>query len=229
LGAGPADHLIGLEPESDLLLCAVDAVAAVADVAADIDSVIEADSAWGRGERVGSTEDEAAGLDNLAALPDHGGNGAGCHVYSPAQLVPIWSPSCRAIWREGGRRTADETGEERLVLQILIMLLEVGLSGGDELEGDKLVAALLKAGDDVADKATLVRSASQQGKKKGKNELVRLFGSLLVEVFLTWTPSGLIAMKLLGCEILLLTTFRSRIKMADLRLLGSHLGDCRIK
>ena len=35
------------------------------------------------------------------------------------------------------------------------MLLEVLLGGGDHLDGDELEAALLEAGDDVADEATL--------------------------------------------------------------------------
>ena len=35
------------------------------------------------------------------------------------------------------------------------MLLEVLLAGSDELQGDKLVATLLEAGNDIANEATL--------------------------------------------------------------------------
>jgi hypothetical protein len=46
-----------LEPESDLLLGVLDAVGAVADVAADIDGVVTTDGTWGGGEGVGGTEE----------------------------------------------------------------------------------------------------------------------------------------------------------------------------
>jgi hypothetical protein len=46
-----------LEPESDLLLGVLDAVGAVADVAADIDGVVATDSARGGSKGVGSAED----------------------------------------------------------------------------------------------------------------------------------------------------------------------------
>jgi hypothetical protein len=52
-------------------------------------------------------------------------------------------------------RTGDETLEERLVLQVLVVLLKVLLSGSDELDGGELVATLLEAADDLADEATL--------------------------------------------------------------------------
>jgi len=38
------------------------------------------------------------------------------------------------------RRTGDETLEEGLVAQVLVVLLQVLLGGGDELDGCKLVA-----------------------------------------------------------------------------------------
>ena len=37
-------------------------------------------------------------------------------------------------------RTGDETSEERLGAQVGVVLLEVLLAGGDELDGDELVA-----------------------------------------------------------------------------------------
>jgi hypothetical protein len=57
LGALVADHVAILEPESDLLLGVLDAVGAVADVAADIDGEVAADGTRGRGKRIGGTED----------------------------------------------------------------------------------------------------------------------------------------------------------------------------
>jgi hypothetical protein len=46
-----------LEPESDFLLGVLDAVGAVADVAADIDGVVTTDGTWLGGKRVGGTEE----------------------------------------------------------------------------------------------------------------------------------------------------------------------------
>jgi len=68
-----------------------------------------------RRERVGGAEDGAAGLDGVAALPDHGAHGAAAHV-------------------------GDEALEEGLVLQVLVVLLEVLLRRGDELDGGELEA-----------------------------------------------------------------------------------------
>ena len=44
------------------------------------DGEVTTDGTRLRGERVGGTEQHAAGLDDLAALPDHGADGAGGHV-----------------------------------------------------------------------------------------------------------------------------------------------------
>lgn len=56
LSALPALDLAFLEPESNLLLSALDAVGAVADVAADVNGEITTDSAREGGKGVGSTE-----------------------------------------------------------------------------------------------------------------------------------------------------------------------------
>lgn len=105
----------------------------------------------GRLEGVGGAEHNTASLDGVKSLPDHGDDGAGGHVL-------------------------DQTGEEGLALEIGVVcgqgsaparrcdaialsgrhtLLEVLLGGVDELEGDQLVAALLEAGDDLADEVAL--------------------------------------------------------------------------
>jgi hypothetical protein len=49
--------LLGGEPEGNLLLGVLDAVGAVADVAADIDGEVTTDGAGGGGKGVGGTED----------------------------------------------------------------------------------------------------------------------------------------------------------------------------
>lgn len=54
-----------------------------------------------------------------------------------------------------GLHTGDQALEERLGAQVLVVLLEVLLGWGDELDGSELEATLLKAGDDVADESTL--------------------------------------------------------------------------
>jgi len=98
----PALDLLRLEPQSNFLLCALDAVGAVADVATDIDGIVTTDSAGGRGKRVGSTEDGAAGLASITPFPDHGDDGTAQHV-------------------------CDETLEERLRGEIFVVLLKVFL------------------------------------------------------------------------------------------------------
>ena len=55
----------------------------------------------------------------------------------------------------GVRRTGDESGEEGLAGKVGVVLLEVLLSGSDELDGGELEAAVLEAGDDGADQSTL--------------------------------------------------------------------------
>jgi hypothetical protein len=58
-------------------------------------------------------------------------------------------------WSIRSTLTCDKALEERLVGEILVVLLEVLLGGGHHLQGNELVATLLETLDDVADKATL--------------------------------------------------------------------------
>jgi hypothetical protein len=53
-----ADNIAVLEPESDLLLGALDGIGAVADVSADIDGKVTADGTRGGGQRVGGAEED---------------------------------------------------------------------------------------------------------------------------------------------------------------------------
>ena len=158
-GLLPALELLRLEPESNLLLGRLDGVRAVADVAADVlrrthslarlnlktkwqaatpaprkgstyNGEVTTDGTRLGRKRVGGTEDDTAGLDGVAALPDHGADGAGGHV-------------------------GDKTGEERLAGEVGVVGLEVLLGSGDELDSCELEATLLEALDDGADQAAL--------------------------------------------------------------------------
>jgi hypothetical protein len=59
------------------------------------DSVIATDGTRGRGEGVGGTEDGTTRLDGVTTFPDHGGDGAGAHVY-------ISHRQCCCSWEERG-------------------------------------------------------------------------------------------------------------------------------
>lgn len=52
-------------------------------------------------------------------------------------------------------RTGDQTGEEGLAGKVGVVLLKVLLSGSAELDGSELEAAVLEAGDDGTNEATL--------------------------------------------------------------------------
>jgi len=136
----PAHKLLRLEPKGNLLLRALDGIGAVADVAADVDGVVAADCAWGGGERVGGTENGAAGLDDFTAFPDHGADRARGHI-------------------------GNETREEGLGGEVFVVLLEMLLGGAHELDGDELEATVLEARDDGADQTTLnaIRLDSDEG------------------------------------------------------------------
>eukprot|EP01084_Bolivina_argentea_P230865 389477_1 len=80
----PGEQLLRLEPEGELLVGVLDAVAAVADVAADVEGEVAADRARGRVSRVRGAEQDAARLDDVLALPAHGADGAAGHVLAQA-------------------------------------------------------------------------------------------------------------------------------------------------
>jgi hypothetical protein len=80
LGRLPANKLVLVEPEGNLLLGVLDRVGAVADVATDVNGKVTTDGSGSRGGRVGGAEEDTAGLDGVTALPDHGADGARVHV-----------------------------------------------------------------------------------------------------------------------------------------------------
>ena len=91
---------------------------------------VTADGARRRGERVGSTKQDTALLDDILALPHHGNDGARGHVL-------------------------DQTGEEGLALEVLVVLFEVVLTSLDQLHGHKLIATVLKALNDLTNQTAL--------------------------------------------------------------------------
>jgi len=123
------DNTFG-EPQSDLFLRALDGIRAVANVAADSQSVITTDGADGRLQWVGSSKHDAASLHCVQALPDHGNDGSGGHVLN-------------------------ETGEEGLALKVGVVLLKVLWGCVNEFEGDQLEATFFESTDDLADKRAL--------------------------------------------------------------------------
>lgn len=185
----PVQELRGREPEGDLLLGALDRVGAVADVAADVDGVVTTDGARGGGQGVGGTQDGTAGLDDVLALPDHGADGTAQHVW---RQISGESPLMNTVILI---LTGDEALEERLASEVGVVLLEVLLAGSAELHGNELEAAVLEARDDGANEATLGGSVSEthsiddltvhSSQSRPRDSHIR-----------TWTPSGLMAMKL---------------------------------
>ena len=118
------------EPKSNLSLGRLDRVGAMADVAADVNAEVAADRARSRGERVRSTEKSTALLDNILALPNHSDYWARRHVL-------------------------DQAREERLALEVLVVLFEVVLTSLDQLHGHKLIATVLKALNDLTNQTAL--------------------------------------------------------------------------
>lgn len=94
-----------------------------------------------RGER---TEDGAAGLDGVLALPDHGDDGA----FKRTTSAPVF-PKCSDTPKRTASHVLDESREELLLLEVGVVELEVLDGSVDHLESDELVAALLEAGDDL--------------------------------------------------------------------------------
>jgi len=118
------------EPELDLFLSVLDRVRTVADVAASGKCKITTNSTGLRAKRVSRAEHHTARFDGVKALPNHGDDRARSHVL-------------------------DQTREERPVLQVLVVLLEVLGRSVNELEGNELEATLLETADDVSDETAV--------------------------------------------------------------------------
>ena len=166
----PVDQLLWLEPQGDLLLSRLNGVRPMDDVAANLilkewlkdslnnarglsylDAEVTPDGAGFGVLGVGLSEHDAAGLDHVESLPDHGQDGARCHVL-------------------------DESGEEGAGRQVGVVVLQVLLRGLKyskalapdvfshfrilirylhELHGDELESLLFEPLDDVTDEAAV--------------------------------------------------------------------------
>lgn len=91
-------------------------VGTVADVSADSEGEVTSDGTGGGLQGVGGTQDGSTGLNGVQTFPDHTDDGAGVHVL-------------------------DQTGEEGLFLQVLVVLLQVLLTRGTHLQADELFIA----------------------------------------------------------------------------------------
>ena len=83
---------------------------------------------------------------------------AAASAAAAAQLYTSFSERqrvCNALTNGSRRHVRDETREELLPRQILVVLLHVTLPGRCELHGDELVSLLFETFDDFADKSTL--------------------------------------------------------------------------
>jgi len=76
----PFQDIALFEPESNFLLGILNAVGAVAYVAAYVDRVVATDGAWCCVARVGGAEEDTTGFDGITAFPDHGTDWATQHV-----------------------------------------------------------------------------------------------------------------------------------------------------
>lgn len=104
----------------------------------------------------------------------------------------------------------NETGEERLALEVSVVLLEVVLGSVDELHGDELVSSLLESADDLADESSLdlVVAKKRTGARGGGRSVVEAVQSVkqlhafaLHDLLFIRTPSGLTAMKVCSVAI----------------------------
>lgn len=109
----PRDELLLLKPQSNLLLGVLDAVGAVAYIAANGQGIVAANGARSGSQRVGGAKDgwivvmlawwrgekegkggatkvgpTAASLDGISTLPNHGGNRAAVHVCGNVSRKP---------------------------------------------------------------------------------------------------------------------------------------------
>ncbi len=102
----------------------------MADVSSSDDAEISSDGSGVGLEGISGTEKDSSGSNGVLAFPDHTDNGARKHVL-------------------------DEVGEERSLLEVLVVLLEKLLGGVDELKGSEVVSLLLKPGNNGTNKSSL--------------------------------------------------------------------------
>jgi hypothetical protein len=131
-------------------------------------------------------------------------------------------------------RTRNQTGEEGLAVEVLVVLLEVLLAGLAELDSSKLEATALEALDDGTNEATLGGgSVCYIANNLLRSVAIDIYAAIALNhgVVHTWTPSGLIAMKLFPTvsytAFQVCTPRQGAIEGRNIRLLGSHFGGRR--
>lgn len=171
VGLLPGLDLLGLEPESDLLLGVLDRVRAVADVAADVLSCISVSAVyvrWMEGRTMAKSPRMVPGAEARGLVAPRMTRPV-LTASRPSQTMAATGPEPMSgamsagvgLWDSCAARTGNEGREEGLVAQVGIVLLEVLLGGSDKLDGSELEAAVLEAGDDVANEATLLYRVSR--------------------------------------------------------------------
>lgn len=128
--AGVRDELLGLEPECDLVLGRLRAIAPVDDVSSNNNSKVSPDGSWLRFLWVRGTNQLPTVLDNTFSFPDHGKHGTGAEEVT-------------------------QSTEERSFLQIMVVLLGELLGWNHQLDGNKLVSFSLKSGHYLRNEASL--------------------------------------------------------------------------
>ena len=93
------------EPQGNLAIRTLHRVRTMADISADIDGKVSADSTWGRVSRVSRPEHLSTCHNDVFPLPHHG---------------DYWTTS----------HVAHELGEEGLALEVAVVLLQQTLRGG---------------------------------------------------------------------------------------------------
>lgn len=130
LVAGVRDKLLGLKPESNLILRCLRAIASMNDVSSNNNSKITPDGSWFRFLWVCSANKFPPVLDNTLSFPNHGKYGA------------------RA------KEVAQST-EERSFFEIMIVLLGKFLGWNHQLDGNELESFSLKPGHYLRNEASL--------------------------------------------------------------------------
>merc|ERR1719184_371798 len=130
LGGGPVTELLRFEPEGDLVVGGLNSIGAMADVAPDMDGEVSPDGSGEGSSRVGFTKHNTTSLHCVQTLPNHGADRAAGHV-------------------------GDKATEESLAGKVSVVLLQVLHGGLHHLHRDQLETLLLKARDNLANKATL--------------------------------------------------------------------------
>ena len=119
------------EPKSNLIGGTLVGVRSVDDVTSNGNAVVTTNGSWESIVGVGGSEHNTGSLDDSLSFPDHANNG-------------------------GSRRDViNQTLEEGLGLEVIVVLGSELLAGGEELEGNQFVSLLFKASDNLPNQSTL--------------------------------------------------------------------------